>query len=190
MPEHADQALEHLRRAESWSAGQTWSEQAKFERDAAQVQATLAIAADFRELVATLAKIQAEGVRAIIGALTPAKTPPAEHEKTLERATSLAERYGEAIVEISKALNAKVLTPKSRILRAQTIIAGLAPESEPEPEARREARMSTSGIMPCGSAGLCMLAMRHRGGADEFCHFPDGHTGPHSWETTLGATDR
>lgn len=46
---------------------------------------------------------------------------------------------------------------------------------------------------PRGSAGLCMAAFMPRPGSSttiEHCHFPNGHTGPHSWATSLGETDR
>lgn len=45
-----------------------------------------------------------------------------------ERATELATRYGEAIVEIHEALDDDTLSPAARIVRVRLIIAGLDTE--------------------------------------------------------------
>lgn len=47
----------------------------------------------------------------------------------LERATAMAERYGEAVIRISGVLGEDAVPLPARIMKAQTIIAGLDTET-------------------------------------------------------------
>jgi hypothetical protein len=57
-------------------------------------------------------------------------------DEVLDRAASLAERYGNAIVEVSNVLNDDTYSDAGKVMRARLVLAGLAPEFHSDEEMR------------------------------------------------------